>query len=161
MANQGGTAKAKDKEVTTPVTVNQTNERLRQKLAGIVSQRAFELYEANGARDGDDLSNWYQAESEVMFDVPEIHQSGLWYTINMPMPDIERENIYIGVDSYRALIAAEKHSDGSTQADGDSFYRENSMFLVARWNSDVDPSTASAYLKNGNLTLTVRQAQPA
>jgi HSP20 family molecular chaperone IbpA len=158
MANQSGAAKAKD--IATPVAVNQVNDQLKQKLDSEISRRAFELYESGGARDSDDLSHWYQAESDVMLDVPEIHESASWYTVNVPLPGAERDDIYVSVDRGRAIIAAEKRSDeGVSQPDGAASSRR-SLFLVARWNSEVDPSTASAYLKNGNLTLTVKQAKP-
>ena len=157
MVNQSGAAKAKD--IATPITVNQVDDQLKQKLDNEISRRAFELYESGGARDGDDLSHWYKAESDVMLDVPEIHESASWYTVNVPLPDVQRDDIYVSVDGGRAIIAAEKRSeDGVNQSDGASSSR--SLFLIARWNSEVDPSTASAYLKNGNLTLTVKQARP-
>lgn len=159
MANQSGAAKAKD--IATPVTVNQVNDHLKQKLDSEISRRAFELYESGGARNGDDLSHWYQAESDVMLDVPEIHESASWYTVNVPLPGAQRDDIYVAVESRHAIIAAEKRfEDGVSRPDGAANLR-SSLFLIARWNSEVDPSTASAYLKNGNLTLAVKQAKPA
>jgi hypothetical protein len=55
------------------------------------------------------------------------------------------------------MDATSSQSTGGNRSEATNFSRE-SVYFQASWPSEVDPSTASAYLKNDSLTLTVKRA---
>ena len=156
MASQ--TAAIKSKEQAAPVEINKGDRQLADRANDAFARRAYALFLAGGAADGQDIANWLQAESEILTRIPEIRESSSWYTVNVPLRAFSAEQIQVSVSEQNAIIAADKtqNADGGTSKDGAS--TQESMFMVANWPNAVDPSTASAYLKDGGLTLTVRRA---
>jgi HSP20 family molecular chaperone IbpA len=53
-----------------------------------------------------------------------------------------------------------RQSEGRMKAD-DGRSSRDSFFLIAKWPKPVDPKTATAYVKNETLTLTVKRSAPA
>ncbi|MGC2765243.1 MAG: DUF2934 domain-containing protein [Candidatus Acidiferrum sp.] len=156
MASQTATAKSKD--TSSPISVQKECQHLKDRANNAVARRAYALYLSEGAREGDHLNHWLRAESEVLTRVSEIRESSSWYIVNVPLPDFEPEQIQVGVDQTGVIVTADKTpTTGEPGADGDTF--RESLFLVATWPSSVDPSTASAYIKGGGLTLTAKRAE--
>jgi HSP20 family molecular chaperone IbpA len=187
MANQTQTAATKAKDASSfPVPIRHDGQHVHDRLNNEISRRAYELYERNGNSHGQDLVNWLEAESQVLRQVPEIRESSSWYTVSVPLQGFTSEQVHVTVDATRAVIAAEKTESSTSPADRQAssaqhandqsamdatssqftsgnrseaanFSRESAYFQ-ASWPSEVDPSTASAYLKNDSLTLTVKRA---
>ncbi len=121
----------------------------------MVSKRAYELFEQLGRVDGDDLAHWLRAENELCVRLPEVQQSGAWYTVTAPVVGVPADRIRVSVDDNQALISAEKRSyEGAS----DENREYSSTYFAVRWPESVSPETASAYLKNGTLTLVARKA---
>ncbi len=121
-----------------------------------VSKRAYELFEQLGRVDGDDLSHWLRAEDELCLRLPEVQQSGAWYTVSAPVVAVPADRIKVSVDGDQALISAENGSCRGASADSREY---SSTYYAVRWPENVSPETASAYLKNGTLTLVARKAR--
>jgi HSP20 family molecular chaperone IbpA len=122
----------------------------------LVSKRAYRAFEEMGRADGDDLSHWLRAEEEVCMRLPEVRQSGAWYAVSASVR-VPADRIRISVDEDAALISAD-----TEVRDGESQERESvSKYYAIRWPESVNPQTASAYLKNGTLTLVARKASAA
>ena len=117
-----------------------------------VSKRAYQLFEELGRSDGNDLAHWLRAEDELCMRLPEVQQSGAWYTVSAPVVGVPADHIKISVDGERALISAEKSSSF------DAGEHCTSQYYAVRWPENVNPETASAYLKNGTLTVVARRA---
>jgi HSP20 family molecular chaperone IbpA len=124
---------------------------LLQEYRKNVSKRAYELFEERGRVDGEDVSHWLRAEGELCIPLPEVHQSGAWYTVSAPLVGVPADHIKVSVEDGVALIAAESASDREARKFSATFY-------AVRWPENVNPETASAYLKNGTLTLVARKA---
>ncbi|MGH9572078.1 MAG: DUF2934 domain-containing protein [Candidatus Acidiferrales bacterium] len=125
-----------------------------EEFRSLVSKRAYELFEQLGRIDGDDLSHWLRAEDELCVRLPEVQQSGAWYTVSAPVVGVPADRIKVSVGDDRALISAEKSS-----YERSSERREySSTYYEVRWPESVNPETASAYLKNGTLTVVARKA---
>lgn len=121
----------------------------------LVARRAYELFEELGRVDGNDLSHWLRAEDELCVRLPEVHESGAWYTVSAPLVGVPADHVKVSVEDRGALISAEKTLDRGS----DSNMREmSSMYYAVRWPEDVKPETASAYLKDGTLTVVARKA---
>ena len=159
MSSQTGAVTARD--VSTTIPINHENRRVVDKLKDKIARRAYELFERDGNADGGDLRHWLQAESELLSKVPEIRETSSAYSVNIPVQGFKPEEIYVGVDASRTLILAEKQesTDGHKgQAGG---FSHESLFLTANFPTAVDPATASAQIKNGNLILSVKRVAPS
>jgi HSP20 family molecular chaperone IbpA len=128
---------------------------LLEEFRSLVSKRAYELFEQLGRVDGDDLSHWLRAEDELCVRLPEVQQSGAWYTVSAPLVGVPADRIKVSVDDDQALISAEK---GSYEGASDHSREYSYAYYAVRWPESVSPETASAYLKNGTLTLVARKA---
>ena len=126
-----------------------------EEFRGLVSKRAYELFEELGRVDGNDLSHWLRAEDELCVRLPEVQQSGAWYTVSAPVVGVPVDRIKVSVDDGRALISAEK---GSRERASNESGEYSSTYYEVRWPESVNPETASAYLKNGTLTVVARKA---
>ncbi|MGB2668940.1 MAG: DUF2934 domain-containing protein [Candidatus Acidiferrum sp.] len=157
MASQTGATRSNDS--LAEVEVRRNDNQLADRANDAVERRAYSFFLAAGGQDGQDLTHWLQAESEVLRRIPDIREAASWYTVNVPLPGFAAEQIRVNVDSVRALVAAEKtkSSDGRG-GDGMQTRSVESVYLVANWPSAIDPATASAYLKNESLRLTAKRA---
>jgi len=107
------------------------------------------------------MRHWLLAESEILSKIPEIRETSSSYTVNVPVQGFKPDEIYVGVDANRTLVLAETQdtADGRSKSQLPGLSRE-SLFLAADWPAPVDPATASAQIKNGNLMLTVKRIAP-
>ena len=143
------------------VPVNSENCRLRAELQSKVAHRAYELYQQNGTSHGDDLHHWLRAESEILERIPEVRQADSTYSVITRLDGFGAEDISVTVEPNRGLIFADKQqssdANGFVNPDG-SHSSRRSVFFVADWPGQVDPATATAQLRQGNLVLTVKRA---
>jgi HSP20 family molecular chaperone IbpA len=159
MSSQAGAVTAR--EFPTTIPINHENRRVVDSLKQKVARRAYELFERGGRAEGNDMRHWLQAESEILSKIPEIRETSSSYTVNVPVQGFKPDEIYVGVDANRTLVLAETQdtADGRSKSPQPGFSRE-ALFLAADWPAPVDPATASAQIKNGNLILTVKRAVP-
>jgi HSP20 family molecular chaperone IbpA len=153
MMTTQGTSLSRDTSV--PVGVRKNDRQFSDRANDAVARRAYSLFLADGAANGKDLEHWLKAESELLTRIPDIRESGASYTVTIPVSGFSAAEIDVNVDENAAMIIADKQSEGSK--DRGTIGRE-SLFLVANWPTAVDPSTASANIKNDNFTLTVKRA---
>src|SRR5882724_4025739 len=143
MSSQSAATPSKGSSSPIPANsaINQVYDRVRERIA----RRAYDLYQQDGNQPGHDLRHWLQAESEILTDVPEIRESGSWYTINVPLRGFAANEVRISVEAQRAIVAAEKREVTASEP-------------ASAYNVLEQAATASAYLMNGVLTLTVKRA---
>jgi HSP20 family molecular chaperone IbpA len=155
------TAATRGKGSPAKISVNFEKSRMQDRVKARIAVRAYELYQREGNRWGQDLRHWLQAESELFLTGPEIRESSAWFTINVALNGFEASEVEVSVEPQYAIIAAEKKQASATERGGSSDDLEQTVFTRANWPDAVDPNTASAYLKNGVLTLTVKRATPS
>jgi HSP20 family molecular chaperone IbpA len=119
-------------------------DRVRQSI----SQRAYDIYRESGAQDGNDYQHWIQAENEVLQRGIEVRESGSWLALNASIPDNSADNVEICLTPTSVSVRAEK---GATERD---------IFLTHDLNTEIEPSTASATLKDQKLTIMVKKRYP-
>jgi HSP20 family molecular chaperone IbpA len=153
MANQTGVAKAK--ETVSSVSIHHDPQQLQERLQDNVARRAYKLYLEGGRREGNDFANWLQAESEIFSKVPEIRELSSWFTVSVPVAGFAPDDVHVATDHSRAIVVGDHQHAGS---DGGSTSRD-SLFVIADWPLPVDPATATAYIKNEALILTVKRAR--
>jgi HSP20 family molecular chaperone IbpA len=156
MSSRSAATTSKDSASSIPI--NSANDRVHHRIKQRIQNRAYDLFQQDLHHHGDAMRHWLQAESEVLTTVPEIRESGSWYTINVPLRGFAPGEVQVRVEPQYAMVAAEKEqaSGGEPGASWDVF--KQVTFTRAKWPDEVDPATASAYLKNGVLTLTVKKS---
>ena len=156
MANLSiGTAKAK--EGATAVAIDHQNPEAVRRLSRLIERRAYEFYEERGQQDGGDMNDWLRAESEVAGRSPDLREASSWYTVNVPISGCTPQEVYVGVDAKRGVVVAEKEEKDGKTLPADMSSRE-SICMVTKWPADVDPATATAYVKDDQLTVTVKRS---
>jgi HSP20 family molecular chaperone IbpA len=155
-----GTAPARreNKGVAVPVITDKESActEFENSLRLRVSRRAHQLFEQNGQEHGRDLAHWLQAESELISVIREVRDVGLWLTANLPVPDSTANSVSVLVRPDHALICAERPE--LPEDTGQDYSQSHFFYYVAKWPVEVDPSTSSAYIKDGILTLTAKRA---
>lgn len=159
MANQTGTARSG--EFHSPVPLHRKDRQIANRANEAVARRAYSLFLADGGVYGHELRHWLQAESEILTRIPEISESGPWYTFNTRLAGFSTGQVRVGIDANQAIIIADKPHSADQDGGKSSSNEEECIFLIADWPSEVDPDTASAYLKNDSLVVTVKQAIPS
>jgi HSP20 family molecular chaperone IbpA len=121
---------------------------------GLVSRRAYDLFEQFGRSDGNDISHWLQAENELVTMLPEVQEAGGSYQVNVSIPGMSADKIKVYAGEDRAVISAEdisRTSEGATE--------ERQSYYMVRWPESIDPDTCNAQIENGRLTLTAQKAK--
>lgn len=159
MSPQAATAMAK-----APVTVKQSAtgdvfDRIQQTYNEI-ARRAFEIFDNNGRR-GNDLEDWFRAESELLHPVHlEIAESDANLTVQAEVPGFSTKELEINVEPRRLTIAG-KHEAQEESKKGKTIYSERcakEILRVIDLPAEVDSSKVSAILKDGILKMELPKA---
>ena len=124
------------------IVAEETTDELECLVHDAITRRAYQLFEENGRIAGRHEENWRQAESEVLRNSLEARDTGAWLSISGELPD-SANDICIRISPRQIL--------------GHSKSPAMSIFLVARLAADVEPRTAIASLRNGQLKLMVKK----
>ncbi|MGA2096945.1 MAG: DUF2934 domain-containing protein [Candidatus Acidiferrum sp.] len=124
----------------------------RETLQRSIADRAYDLFQESGSVSGNALSHWLQAEKEILNYVSSFRESGAWIVANLQLSNVVPEDVKVFVDQNSAVISLEEPIIKQKPPDAimESCY-------IAEWPAKIDPATASAYLKNGTLTLEVKK----
>jgi len=135
-----------------------------QQLYDSIAQRAFEIFEGNGRLTGHDLSDWLQAESEMLRPLHlSIAESDEALTITAEVPGFSASELDVQVDGNRLIISGQHFSNNDT-SDARTVYSERSateIFRSVDLPADVDGSKVSAIVKDGLLTIDLPKAPHA
>jgi hypothetical protein len=110
-----------------------------------IAQRAYQYFEKDGGRHGNQDSHWLHAESELLQRIPEVRETGSWLCANATLTDSDIRDLQVLVLRDRAIVAGIRLAQGG-----------GSAYLLIKWPVSVDPATAAAYLKGNNLTVTAK-----
>jgi len=133
--------------------MNELEEAIRRRIA----ERAYSFFDLSGRVHGHDLEHWAQAEAEVVHRGIDIRESGSWLALKASLPGVSAEDVHIYVESRRVVIRAMQRADVEQP---ESQRSTAETFLVADLNLEADPGTASATLKDQQLTLMVQKRHP-
>jgi HSP20 family molecular chaperone IbpA len=127
------------------------HDRVRQR----VSQRAYDIYRESGSQDGNDYEHWIQAENEVLQRGIEVRESGSWLAFNASIPEGSADDVEICLTPTNVIVRAEKRAGSDSQE-----VVERDIFLTQDLKTEIEPSTASATLKDQKLTIMVKKRYP-
>jgi HSP20 family protein len=165
MSPQAATAMqpAKTSAVAKQTETENTFDRMQQAHDSI-AKRAFEIFANNGRWFRHDLSDWLEAESELLHPVHlEIADTDEALTVRAEVPGFTAKELDIHVDRNLLTIAG-KHESKEESKKGKTIYSERCAKEILRsiyLPSDVDGSQVNATLKNGVLNIDLPKAPHA
>jgi HSP20 family protein len=129
-----------------------------------IAKRAFEIFDNNGRWFGHDLSDWLQAESELLHPVHlEIAETDEALAVRAEVPGFTAKELDIHVEGNRLTIAG-KHESKEEGKKGKTIHSERcakEIFRSVYLPSDVDGSKVDATLKDGVLNIELPKAPHA
>jgi HSP20 family protein len=129
-----------------------------------IARRAFEIFDNNGRSLGNDLDDWFRAESELLHPVHmEIAESDANLTVQAEVPGFSTKELEIHVEPRRLTIAG-KHEAQEESKKGKTIYSERcakEILRVVDLPAAVDSSKVSAILKDGILKIELPKAAHA
>ncbi|HEY2462340.1 MAG TPA: DUF2934 domain-containing protein [Candidatus Acidoferrum sp.] len=133
---------------------------MKQAIHQRVSEKAYYLYEMSGGKPGNDHNHWSQAESQILQRGVDVRESGSWLAVKASLPDVSADDVQVYVASNQIVVWAKKSSEAKNTQPRDFGMTQQELFFVADLPQEVDPSTASAALKEQTLTLMVKKRFP-
>jgi len=150
----------KTSAVAKPAAAENVFDRM-QEMYDSIAKRAFEIFDNNGRWFGNELSDWLQAESELLHPVHlEIAETDEALTVRAEVPGFMAKELDIQVEGNRLIIAG-KHESKEESTKGKTIYSERcakEIFRSVQLPSDVDSSKVNASLKDGVLKIELPKA---
>ena len=135
-----------------------------QQVFDSIEKRAFEIFDNNGRWFGHELSDWLQAESEILHPLHlEIAETEEALTVRAEVPGFTAKELDIHVEGNRLTIAG-KHESKEESKKGKTIYSERHAEEILRsvdLPSDVDGSKVNATLRDGVLNIELPKAPHA
>jgi HSP20 family molecular chaperone IbpA len=126
---------------------------MEEELKKRIAERAYQIYEQTGRTAGEHQEHWLLAEREVVQRITQIRESGPWVIVNLNVPNVPAEGFKLLITEEKALVEVE---EPAAQRKPPQERAGRLLFYTARWPMQVEPGTASAYVKNGTMTLEVK-----
>jgi HSP20 family protein len=146
--------------IAKPAETENVFDRLEQAYESI-EKRAFEIFDNNGRWFGHDLSDWLQAESEILHPLHlEITETNEALSVRAEVPGFTAKELDIHVEGNRLTIAG-KHESREENKKGKTVYSERCAKEILRsvyLPSDVDGTKVNATLKDGVLYMDLPKA---
>jgi HSP20 family protein len=135
-----------------------------QQLYDSISRRAFQIFENKGQIFGQDLEDWFKAESELLHPVHmDVSESDGNLTVKAEVPGFTAKELKVAVEPRRVTITG-KRETREERKDKKTLYTETCSDQVLRvidLPTGVDTGKAVATLKDGMLELRMPKAAPA
>jgi HSP20 family protein len=118
-----------------------------------IAHRAYELFEARGFQHGQNLQDWFRAESELLHPLKVNNwESERQIVVTAEIPGFAAEEVKIGVKPRQITIWGKP---GPKPGPADAYPRRApvALYYTLDLPAEIDPSRASAKLANGLLKL--------
>ncbi len=162
-ATTGLTTSTTPSLITMPQVEGMLDRTLRE-IHQAISRRAYELCQSRGFYHGNDLDDWFRAESELLRFAPvEVIEDENEVTVLAEVAGFTPKDITVHLDSNRLLIkGTTEHSQERHK--GNVAYTErlgNEIFRVVNLPTEVDSDKANAVVHDGVLELTLPKSENA
>jgi HSP20 family protein len=122
-----------------------------------IAQRAFNFFEDRGGWDGQDVDDWFRAETELLKPVPiELSESNDSFTIRAEVPGFDAKDLTVQAEPTSIYIHGKSEQKKEEKKGTEVKFSEVSANEVIRridLPSSVNPEKATARLTNGVLEL--------
>jgi|SRR5579875_168228 len=135
-----------------------------QRMQDAIARRAFEIFDGNGRIFGNDLEDWFQAESELLHPVHiEITESDEGLNVQAEVPGFSSKELEISVEPRRLTITGKRETKEEKKK-GKTVYSErcsDQLLRVIDLPAEINTDKVKATLDNGVLSLEMPKAAPA
>jgi len=143
-----------DKQSATPkIVIGERLGDLGSRIQDAIAQRAYELFEARGYQHGQDMDDWFRAESELLHPVKvNVWASDREVLVTAEIPGFEAQEVEIAVERRQIILWARPDP---RPAPAGAYPRRAPVALYHRLDlpSEINPTKASAKLTDGLLKL--------
>ena len=140
--------------------LGQVSGRLRE-VQGMISGRAYEIFEAGGRSLGHELDHWFRAESEILQATSvAIHESEAAFTVRAEAPGFKTDEIEVMVEPWRVTVVGKREKKYKPAAGKPIHSGQDTVWIlrVIEFPEQVDTEGVAARLKDNALELTLRKA---
>jgi HSP20 family protein len=133
-----------------------------QQVYDTLARRAYELFESRGRQDGQDLEDWFRAESELLNAMPvEITEAVDQVIVRAEVPGLSDKDIEVRVAPHRLIITGKReqirdHEKRKTHSETSSCEVVRMLDL----SEEIDPDEVTATVQNGTLEVVLPKAHP-
>ena len=149
--------------VTKTVELPKTFDRMQQ-IFDSIEKRAFEIFDRSGRGTGREMSDWLQAEAELLHPLHlEITEKDQALNVRAEVPGFTANELDIRVEPQRITISG-KHETKEETKKGKTIYSERcaqEIFRSVELPAEIDNSKVSATLKDGVLNIELPKAAGA
>lgn len=135
-----------------------------QRMYDSIARRAFEIFDGNGRMFGNDLHDWFQAESEFLHPVHiEMTASDEGFNVQAEVPGFSPKDLEISVEPRRLTITGKRETK-EERKEKKTVYKErcsDEILRVVELPADINTDKVKATLENGILSLEMPKAAPA
>lgn len=146
--------------VVDPLEITSRGQEIVQRIA----QRAFELFEGKGRGWGQELEDWFKAESELLHPTHlKLTETDQTLSVRLDVPGFEPREIRVSVEPGQLTILGERTTEEKRKTEK-TIYSEtcsNQIYRVIGLPAEVQTRNAKTTLKNGVLEIELQKAAPA
>jgi HSP20 family protein len=118
-----------------------------------LARRAYELFEARGYQHGNDLEDWFRAESELLHPLKvKTWETDQEVVVTAEVPGFSPDEMKVGIEPQRVIISG-KLDSRPPRADAYPGRAPVALYHTLELPAKVDPSRASARLVDGLFRL--------
>jgi HSP20 family protein len=126
------------------------------KLSEQISRRAYEIFEGRGKTFGQDLEDWFKAESEILPPVQlRMAETDDAVTVEAEVPGFSAKDLEVSLEPWRLTISGNKETKEEQEQCSEQLLRVIDLPL------EIDSAKATATLKNGLLEINLPKAAKA
>jgi HSP20 family protein len=132
-----------------------------KEVSEAIAKQAYEFFEKRGREFGRDIDDWLHAELELLRPVPfEIVELEGELKVRAEVPGFTAKDIQVSVEPHRVIISGklERTTDRQSEGTESAEVRSDEIFRTLELPTEIDPSKATAILKDGVLNLTLAKA---
>jgi HSP20 family protein len=139
-------------------------DRIMREMNQNIAEHAYYLAQQRGFNPGNDLDDWFRAESELFRAVPvELTHDDDELKVLAEVPGFTADDVNIHLEPTRLVIRGNKKSEQHTKKGTLSYTEREStqIFRAVHLPVEVDPEKANATVRDGLLEITLPKAQSA
>ena len=128
---------------------------LAEQIQQDIGRRAYEIFEQRGYTHGDDLSDWFQAEKEIVRSVrSDVKDTGKHISLRVDVSHLDPGSLQVGLYHRRLIIHGMRLLPGGEE-DGPAAQRPKYLVTVSKVDlpSDVDVQKAKATVQGTEVEV--------
>jgi HSP20 family protein len=132
-----------------------------KELFEMIARRAYEIFESRGKKNGHEMDNWLEAESELFERTPiNVKESADGLTVLADVRGYAPKELEVDLEPKRVTIIGKHQSQSERRTDSSSYSETRATCLLRSLQLpiEIDTHQAKARFSRGVLELDVRRA---